>query len=182
MPTKTHETKVRDYLAFLSDPSTAVDEANLARAQKAFDQCQDPIEALTLYRDLQKAKDPDGDALEADFIKVVKAWADQNGIEGEIFEKVHEVPKSVLSRAGFGGFRNTEYKERTSGGIVQTHVRRLGKGRPFTVKDVAEDTDASLAGVRNVLKEMVEQGEIEILPKDDTIEYAGRPPVRYART
>lgn len=170
--------KVRDYLAFLADPEIAVNQALVAKAQTALDNCKDAVDSVLLYQKLQDAKRPDGSKLEAGFIQVGKRWADSLGIDAIAFVKVHEVPRSVLREAGFS-IRTGEYKPRVTSGEVQKWV--LDTSDPFQVSDVVEATAASVAGARNVLKSMVEAKQVKVLPKDPKAVFPGRPPVRYQK-
>lgn len=179
--TKSQESKVRDYLTFLSNPDSTVNQTLVAKLQTQFDNSEDPLERLQIYPKLEAAQRPDGSQVEADFIEVALAWAERKGVDAKAFREVHNVPTRVLHAAGFK-LRSGEYKERTSSGIVQDHIKAIKKGEPFTIKQVAEEVNASVAGVRNVVKEMIELGTVTVLPKDEDAEYTGRPAIRYART
>jgi len=171
------ESKVRNYLAFLQDPESILNHTVIAKAQKALDECTEPIEALRLYRALQQAKTPDGSKLEAAFIAVAKEWADKEGIDGNVFLEVHDVPRTVLKEAGFN-VRSGVYKKRVTSGEVQAHVMRI-EG-VFGVADVVEVTGASVAGARNVLNDMIEAGQLELAPRGDR-KFRGRPSTLYQK-
>lgn len=168
------EAKVRDYLAFIEDPTTAVNETAVNRALKAFQKASDPLEKITLRQAWIDAKTPDGSKLEADFISVAKEWAEVRGVDADTF-LAQGVSRDVLRAAGFE-VRAGKYKPRVSGQVVADLV--LSTTGEFTVSDIVEATSASPAGVRNVINALIEEGKVEVLPHVPTGE-SGKPAVRY---
>lgn len=175
---------VRDYLAFLNNPSEFVDKRLLNRLQSKYDkivstppekQGEDaPVELMDLYLQIQEASIPDGSKVEEAFIKNAFAWSESTGITAEAFIEVHNVPRSVLKAAGFP-VRATVYKPRVTGEQVRACIAE--QKEPFLVADIAEMTGASDAGVRNVIRDLIEEQIVEALPKQPVKK--GKAPVRY---
>ena len=168
------EAKVRNYLAFVEDPSTAVNQTAVARAFKAFERETDPYEKLQRRQDWLDAKVPDGSSLEADFVAVAKEWADKKGIQAETF-MAQGVSRNVLRDAGFE-VRTGTYKPRVKGDVVRDWV--LAQKGPFTVTDAVNALSASPAGVRNVLNEEIDAKKVKVLPTEKS-GHVGKPAVRY---
>lgn len=168
------EAKVRNYLAFLEDPATAVNQTAVARAFKAFERETDPLKKIQLRQAWVDAKRPDGSDLEADFISVAKEWAEKKGIEASTFQ-AQGVSRKVLRAAGFE-IRTGVYKPRVKGDVVRDWV--LSRKGPFVVTDVVDALSASPAGVRNVLNELIEAKKVKTLGPEKS-GHVGKPAVRY---
>ena len=152
------EAKVRDYLLFVADPQSIVKEAEVAKAQRALERNNDPLKALDLFEALRIAKTPDGTKLEAAFIAVAKDFAEAKGYTADHF-LAQGVDREVLRAAGFQT-RAGRYKARVTGAEVREHIMGI-KGQ-FTINDVVVATNASEAGARNTIGEMVEDGSLTV--------------------
>ncbi len=175
-PTKTADKAVRDYLAFLENPSDFIDQRLVNRLQKQFDKESDPAAKLDLYQEIEAAKRPNGDKVTAAFIKHAKAWAEASGIEGETFFKVYRIDREVLSEAGFE-IRTGKYKPRVKGAVVREHIANLTE--PFTALDIFEATGASEAGARNVIAAMIEEGSVVEMEERGESVNGGKAPAQY---
>ena len=168
------EKAVRDYLAYLTDPSEFVDKRLLNELQKKFNKEQDPLEKMALYEQIVSAKIPDGTKVEKAFIEKALAWSNATGVTVNALVEVFNVPRNILREAGF--HVRSEYKSRVNGKAVRACIQKVDG--PFTVSDIAETVGASDAGVRNVIKAMIEEGSVQVLPKR-TERGKGKAPVRY---
>lgn len=167
------EKAVRDYLAFLTDPSEHIDKRLINQLQKKFDKEQDPVAKMALWQQISSAKIPDGSKVEAAFIKNAKGWSDSTGITVETLIEVFNVPQSVLRDAGFNV--RAQYKPRVKGDQVRACISN--QSGPFTIPDIVEEISASDAGVRNIIRKLLAEGVIEALPKENV--KRGKAPVRY---
>lgn len=152
------EAKVRNYLAFLADPSAAVNQTAVTKAYKRFEKETDPIAKLEAYDVWNAARTPDGSHLEADFTEVIFEWAQRKGISADSLI-AQGVPRTVLRDAGFEDVRVGVYKDRVKGEAVRDWI--LNHEGTFTVTEAQKATHASNAGVRNVITAMVEANEVE---------------------
>ena len=140
------ELSVRRYLAFLDDPSSAVDQDAVASAEAAFAGAADPLSRLHAAADLEKARSADAGALEADFIRDAKAYAEAQDIPAAAFTAVG-VPSSILAKAGLGaaGGRGPGSVRRSSGAarspqVPVSHLKAVAGQMPkrFTLSQLAD--------------------------------------------
>ncbi len=189
------ESAVRRYLAWLDDPSSAVDQAAIDRAQAAFDAAADPIDRLHAAAAREKARAADTDAIRRGFVESAKAYADAEGLPVEAFVALG-VDEDVLVSAGFElasrrGRRGPAAGRRTTRAAaagprapqipvatLKTAVGRLPKR--FTLAQVAEAAGGgSPATVRKAVDELIAEGRaVKIGPAADH-QGPGRAPVVY---
>jgi hypothetical protein len=156
------ESEILHYMAFLADPSTAVNQTAVDRAFKAFEDATDPLKKLEARQAWVDSRQPDPSKLEADFIKVAFEWAERKGIQAETF-LAQGVPREVLRDAGFE-VRTGVYRPRVKGDTVRKWA--LDQADKFTIAEAVDALGASPAGVRNVLNSMIEEGTVEVVSKE----------------
>lgn len=167
------EKAVRDYLAYLTDPSEFVDKRLLNELQKKFAKEEDPVKKLALYQQISGAKVPDGTKVENAFIEKALAWSNATGVTVNALIEVFNVPRDILREAGFNV--RSGYKSRVKGEAVRACI--VNQSGPFTIPDIVEEIGASDAGVRNVIRGLLEEGVVEALPKENV--KRGKAPIRY---
>jgi hypothetical protein len=172
------EQAVRTYLNFLADPSTAVNTEAVEKAQAAYESESDPMKRLTLHAEMQRAKDVDGEAIEAAFVDHAKEYSDRVGISAVSYIEVHGVPRTVLRAAGFKVPREKRNTPRVDREQVVEAVPTTGT---FTIRQVEEATGASNASVRNVFNELVDSGDLVSAGPDPDHEGKGKAPTLYKR-
>src|SRR5688572_15075253 len=112
--TTSPETAVRNYLTFLSDPDSLIDAKEVERLEKAVADADDVLAEAVARAALLKAKKQDPEVYERAFVEQAKAWADDNGIPGDVFEEMG-VRRDVLQAAGLlGGTRRRSARRPTT--------------------------------------------------------------------
>ncbi|MCB0963865.1 MAG: hypothetical protein KDA98_11290 [Acidimicrobiales bacterium] len=187
----TAEDAVRRYLAFLDDPSSAVDQEALARAEAALSEATDPIAKLHAAAARERAAATDAEALEAAFVDRAKAYAEEQSIPAAAFE-VLGVPREVLARAGFatGARGRTSGARRPASGtrapqVSATAIKEAAVALegPFTLAQLADVAGGgSPATVRKAVEELIAEGRATSLGPDPDHAGPGRAPTRYRRT
>jgi hypothetical protein len=187
----TDEDAVRRYLAFLDDPSTALDEEKVADLEARISAATDPIQKIHLASDLHRARQADGEHLRREFVAVARRWADAQGIVPEAFRTLG-VTDQDLRAAGFDVARTT--RRRAEVGTVGPAPSRARAARattddiraaarsfdaPFTIADLRDRAGGSPATVRKALDEMVSEGIVAALGPSPDWPGPGRPPHRF---
>jgi hypothetical protein len=98
--TTSPEHAVRRYLAWIEDPSTAVDQDAIDAAEAEFAAATDPIAKLHAAAARDRAAAADVAGIEHDFVVHAKAYADAESIPASAFEALGVKP-DVLRQAGF---------------------------------------------------------------------------------
>ncbi|WP_421118991.1 hypothetical protein ACE2AJ_16715 [Aquihabitans daechungensis] len=98
--TTSPEHAVRRYLAWIEDPSSAVDQEAVDAAEAAFAAATDPIAKLHAAAAKERAASADVSAIEHDFVVHAKAYADAEQIPAAAFAALG-VGADVLKQAGF---------------------------------------------------------------------------------
>src|SRR5262245_22319050 len=94
------EGAVRLYLLYIEDPGKLRDEREIQERTQAVLDAKDPIDKLKALADLEHASKVDEGPLRDGFVKVAKAWADEQSIPVSAFRELR-VPDDVLREAGF---------------------------------------------------------------------------------
>jgi hypothetical protein len=160
MPTEP-DTVVRDYLAYLADPSSLIDPAKVSKAETAVAKAKDPLDRLHAVAALRKAQTVSDDELVTSFVKAVPAYARENGLVKSDFAAIG-VPTAVLERAFSGGPRSTSRRSsnRTSGRRASTQQVRdaiLQLSGEFRALDVPV---GSAVTVRSTIDALVSEGKL----------------------
>ena len=171
---------VRAYLSYLQDRKSIVDQDEIANLTEELDNETDPLEQLRLASAIAGLRSADDTKVRAGFIEHAKPWAEQNLTAGyvEAFKTLNVAPK-VLREAGFS----------VRGGGKRKHDRQVGSQAvvdaipedPFTITEIVTATQASGATVRNVVLQMVQDGEVIDLGQDPNHTGRGRTPKLYQR-
>lgn len=169
------EDVVRQYLSFLSDPTSVIDHARVEEIQNQLNASDDQIERLRLESELDRARSTNGESVAKEFISVAKGFAEAENITADAFRR-QGVPSDVLSRAGFGGPAKATgtRSQRVNAATVSTHV--LGRSGKWTYNDVETATAASIGTVRKVVDDLVASKKVKSLGADPDHASRGRAP------
>ena len=170
------EDVVRQYLNYLSDPSSVIDHYRVAEIQDQLNASDDQIERLRLESELDRARSTDGDDVAKRFISVAKRFADEENITADAFRR-QGVPADVLAQAGFGSRgakAATVRSQRVNAATVSTHV--LGRSGKWTYNDIETATGASIGTVRKVVDDLVAAKKVKSLGPDPDHASRGRAP------
>ena len=180
------EESVRAYLQFLADPAASLDTRNVARLEKLVTSTADPVERLRHAAALEQARTPDGAGLLADFVAVVKAWADAENVPVGAFQQMG-VSDDVLRKAGLlkssrGGGARRRGTERSGRRVTVEDIKAWALGQPdaFTIKDVTQAIGGSLVTANKALQELVSEGALGNLGPAEDHKGPGRAPARFA--
>jgi len=162
------ELAVNRYLAWLADPSSAIDNAKIAQAEAAFSQASTPIERLHAAADVVKAKTADEEGIEAGFIASAKTYAKEQDIPAAAFIAVG-VPADVLSRAGLGPSKGRSRRassgpraQHVSANQIKAVINQLPKR--FTLADAsAKAGGGSPITVRKAIDELIAEGRVVLV-------------------
>lgn len=184
------EAAVRRYLAWVDDPSSAVDESAVQRAEAALAEASDPIDRLHAVAARERAKSADVDAIRAGFVAEARTYADAEGIPVEAF-RVLGVDDAVLAEAGFNvpltksgssRRRQSSSSKPRSPKVSLAHVKAVSAQMPkrFILSELAEQAGGgSPATVRKAVDELIEEGLAIKVGPSETHTGRGRPPIVY---
>lgn len=186
------ELAVRQYLTFVEDPDKLVDPGEIERLEKAAGAADDPLAKLRAIGALEKARSVDGAAYRADFVRLAKGWAEQEGVPVVAFSRLG-VPDDVLVEAGLlaGRGRGTRGRprrrledgaprQRAKPVPVETIKSKVPDGK-FTVRQLEELSGGSPATVRKALAELIDAGSVEELGSATDWAGRGRAPIVYQK-
>jgi len=172
MPKESVDETIRQYLSFVADPNSLVDQAKIAELEATAEGTSDLIARLKIYSELVALCSVDVDDIKAKFIKNAAAWAKANGVSAEAFRRMN-VPEEVLRAAKI--VAGAPKKAATRRVVVEPHadgaqrrtripIERIREHIPatgdFTIKSVAEASGASDATVRKLILELKERREV----------------------
>jgi hypothetical protein len=186
MTATTPESAVRQYLQWVQDPGSAVDQDAVARAEAAVAAASDPLAKLHALADLDHARQADGERITEDFIAHAKAYADAESIPVAAFQQLG-VPSDVLARAGFSVGRGTGRRGPASTRqrapqvpIDQLKAAALSLPKQFTLSDVTDKAGGgSPATVRKAVEELVHEGKAARIGPKPNHSGRGRAPIVY---
>ena len=190
----TPESAVRRYLVWLADPSSAVDQDAVDKADALFAQATDPIDRLHAAAARERARAADVDAIRRDFVRHAKAYGDAEGIPAAAYRALG-VPDDVLSEAGFvlpssRGRRGPAAGRRTGSSspalrapsIPVSQIKSVVEQMPkqFTLAQLAEKAGGgSPVTVRKAVDELISEGRAAKLGPDTNHIGPGRAPIVY---
>ncbi len=183
------ESAVRRYLAYLQDPAGLRDDTALTDLRRRIDTASDPLDKLRAISALERAEALQGPALESEFVRSARAWAEAEGVTASAFRQLG-VSDDVLRQAGFDRPGRGPRRSPAGGAsrtrapgvpipVVKQAVRQLHG--VFTLADAATAAGGSPATVRKAVEELVSAGEVERLGPAADHKGPGRAPTRYAR-
>lgn len=183
------EAAVRRYLAYLDDPSSAVDQDAVAAAEAAFEAATDPLDRLHAAAALERARSADASSIEEAFVAHAKAYSAAAEIPAAAFAAVG-VPAAVLERAGLaaaGRGRSSGGGRRSAGAprSPQVPVSRIKAAvsqlpKRFTLAQLAEQAGGgSPATVRKAVEELIIEGRVTSLGPLADHRGPGRAPTQY---
>lgn len=185
MASSTTEQAVRSYLTALSDPSSLVDEEQIAALDQKLRDTDDHLERVMVRQQLMEARRPSVERAEDAFVTHAKAWADEHGVAAPAFAE-EGVPAAVLRRAGFNvaGGRGRPAGRSKRGGprrsrVTVDQIRAAIPKGTFTVKMLEDASGASVASVRKVISEELAAGRIKSQGADPDHRGPGRAPTLY---
>ncbi len=171
---------VRAYLNYLQDPKSIVDLDEIAKLTQELDNETDLLQQLRLASAIASLRSADGTEVQAGFVRHAKSWAEDNlTIDFIGAFKSLNVPTGVLREAGFplrGGGKRTGVRVGTEA------VRNAIGADPFTIQGVVTVSGASPATVRNVVLQMVKNGDVAELGPDPDHAGRGRRGTQYQRS
>jgi len=182
------EDTVRQYLKYLEDPTTLVDQNLVDKLAAKVAKTKDPIDKLRALAELERAKAFDGSALEEAFIRDTRAWADAEGITLGAFREMG-VPDEILAQAGFDELRRRSRARRGSAGgrsgrgrstsaeAVQAWV--LSTKEAFTLADIQRELGGSPATIKKAVNELIAGGRLTNLGPMQHHSGRGRSPFQY---
>jgi hypothetical protein len=196
--TTSPEQAVRRYLAFLDDPSSAVDQDAVEAAEEAFASATDPIAKLHAAAARERAASADVGAIEHDFVVHAKAYADAEQIPASAFAALG-VKNDVLRQAGFDvaaprGRRPSTSSSpapiRSSGAprapqVSVSAIKAAAAQMPkqFTLAQLADKAGGgSPVTVRKAVDELIEEGRAAKLGPAPDHQGPGRAPTLYELT
>jgi hypothetical protein len=171
MAETTAETAVRDYLTFLSDPDSLVDNIEVTRLQEEVAELVDPIQRLMAMAALTRAQSTDPHAYEKAFIEHAKAWAKDQDVPPTAFQQMG-VPRHVLEAAGImprtGRGRGRAKAAPTKQAVTRRAAAKadeleagiLALAEPFSIKDVTEKVGGSTITVTKAVKQLEAAGKV----------------------
>ena len=178
---------VRKYLAFLEDPSVLRDDEAIAEAQRSADAAGDVVDRLRALSKVERLQNPSADTLHDEFVRVVKAWADGDGITAGALMKLGVAP-GTLREAGYpvGGApsrsRSTTPKKTRAPGVSIEAVRAAVPAEgTFTAKQLQDGSGASPGTVRKAMAAMLDDGTIHSRGLAADWDGPGRVPTLYER-
>lgn len=188
------ESAVRRYLAWLDDPTSAVDHDAVARADAAFAAASDPIDRLHAAAARERARAADASAITAAFVRSARGYAEAEGIPVEAFRALG-VPNDVLAEAGFavpasrgrrgpaaGGARPGRPAGTRAPQISVAQIKGVAEQMPkqFTLAQLAEAAGGgSPVTVRKAVDELIAEGRAAKLGPDANHSGPGRAPTIY---
>ena len=184
------ETAVRRYLAWIDDPSSAIDDDAVQQAEASLARATDPIDRLHAAAARERAKSADVDAIRHGFVSQASAYADAEGIPVEAFRSLG-VDDAVLAEAGFNvpltksgksARRRSASSKPRSPQVSVAQVKAVSAEMPkrFTLAQLAERAGGgSPVTIRKAVEELIEEGlAIKVGPSDNHTG-PGRAPMVY---
>lgn len=184
------EAAVRRYLAWMDDPSSAIDDEAVRRAESTLANASDPIDRLHAAAARERAKSADVDAIRAGFVAHAGRYADAEGIPVEAFRSLG-VDDGVLIDAGFdvpltksgkSSRRRSSGSKPRSPQVSMAQVKAVSAEMPkrFTLAQLAERAGGgSPVTIRKAVDELIEEGlAIKVGPSDNHTG-PGRAPMVY---
>src|SRR5687768_14473261 len=99
MASTAQETAIRNYLTYLNDPDSLVDQALIRKLASEVDKAKDPVDKLRAIAQLETAQRADPTVYRQGFVDNAKAWSETEGVPISAFERMG-VPPDVLRDAG----------------------------------------------------------------------------------
>lgn len=178
------EEAVRSYLLAIKNPAALRDEGQLTELESALATEDDPLERVRLRAKLSRARAITPEDFEPGFVDAAAAWADANGVSTDAFV-AEGVAEDVLVRAGLlaapasrARARRPAGRTRVPAGQVRDEIR--GQADAFTTGDIVALTGASVATVRKIIGELLEERILVEEGPDPAHEGRGRAPTLYA--
>lgn len=185
------ENAVRRYLAWVDDPSTAIDQDAVDAADAAFAAATDPIERLHAAAARERAQATDAAGIEHEFVVHAKAYADAEGIPAAAFSALG-VSSDTLAQAGFAvtptrGRRSASARPDSGPAaprapqVPMTQIKAVALQMPkrFTLAQVADRAGGgSPVTVRKAVDELIAEGRVSTGP-DANHSGPGRAPTLY---
>ena len=164
------EVAVREYLTFLSDPSSLVDPELIARLEADVEKAKDPIEKLRSIAALERAQKADPDRYERAFVAQAKQWAATEDVPANAFRELG-VPDDVLRAAGIivvgGRSRSRVGAPKPASSTRRPAIKAdaleagiLALSDPFSVKDVSERVGGSTVTIKAAIERLEAQGKV----------------------
>jgi hypothetical protein len=182
------EEAVRNYLAYLADPASIVDQTKIDALTAAVNAEKDTLVKLKLISDRDRAQKVDASAVRGDFIMHAAEWAKVNNVTSSAFQQMG-VANDVLAAAGLLGKKGRGKAKASTGlrgtrapGVRSEGIRAAIAAKPgiFTISEIARETGATVATVTKVVNGMVEERAIKNLGQAAKTGARGRAPVQFS--
>lgn len=171
---------IRDYFAFLSDPSSLADteHAKLLREEATID--SDPLERLRLLSEARRVEQVDGDAVRNLFVKHAASWAKDNGVDQQAFRELG-VPAAVV-KAAFDGVPIAATVRPRRVWTDEQWLASIPAG-DFTARQWADATGMTSGATKKRANGMVKSGVLALVRRGEFGPQGGRgpKPALYAR-
>jgi hypothetical protein len=187
------EDAVRQYLAYLDDPSGARDSDRIEELERRLGESADPIEKIKLASELYRAQNVDGSQYRQAFVDEARAWAEENGVVTEAFLQLG-VPVEDLREAGFdvgGRARRPRGRSASAPAADRTRAPRVNVedireaalriSGPFTLSELRGLVGGTPATVRKALDGLLADGRVVDEGRDRNWSGRGRAPHLYRR-
>ncbi|QXC63058.1 hypothetical protein KSP35_09905 [Aquihabitans sp. G128] len=190
----TPEAAVRRYLAWIDDPTSAVDQDAVTKAEEAFASASDPIDKLHAAAARERAKAADIDSITTQFVAQARSYAEEEGIPVEAFRSLG-VSDDVLAEAGFavpssrgrrgpaaGGRKASSPSTPRAPQIPVSQIKAVADQMPkqFTLAQLADKAGGgSPVTVRKAVDELIAEGRAAKLGPDANHTGPGRAPTIY---
>lgn len=189
----TPESAVRRYLAWIDDPTSAIDEAAVERAEAAFAAAWDPIDRLHAAAARERAKAADVESISADFVAHARTYAEAEGIPVAAFrtlgasddllaEAGFAVPSSRGRRGPVTPGRKVPTRSTPRPQIPVSQIKTVADQMPkqFTLAQLADKAGGgSPVTVRKAVDELITEGRAAKLGPDADHTGPGRAPTIY---
>lgn len=176
------EHAVRQYMRFLDDPKSLVDEDNVQKANQKVVDAIDPIDKLVALGELERVSKVDENPLRAGFVAHAKAWAEKAQVPVSSFQQL-KVPADVLREAGFDvavDSRSTRPPGRAKSVPIEQIVPEVLKLKgPFIQTDIIGKIGGSPATVRKAVDQLIAEGQVKNLGASPDHAGRGRAPIQY---
>ncbi|CAN5695045.1 hypothetical protein BH10ACT1_BH10ACT1_35910 [soil metagenome] len=187
------ESAVRRYLAWVDDPTSAVDQDAVAKAEAAFASASDPIDKLHAAAARERAKAADIDSITTNFVAQARSYAEAEGIPVEAFRSLG-VSDDVLAEAGFAvpssrgrrgpaaGARKASPSTPRAPQIPVSQIKAVADQMPkqFTLAQLADKAGGgSPVTVRKAVDELIAEGRAAKIGPDANHTGPGRAPTIY---
>lgn len=175
---------VERYFAYLSDPSSLVDQDRVNALRDQIGAESSLMEKAKLISELERVESADPSEVIRGFISQGRKWASANGVSATALREIG-VPANVIADAGIDGRKPRGESNVRSGrgrgvGAAQVKEYVLGTSGAFTYQQLMSETGSSLMTVRKAVEGLIEEQKVRLIGQDAEWSGPGRAPNLYA--